>query len=120
MSIYSKSYTTAPKHSAMHLGSGCLNVLSTPSMTAFIENTAFLYCEEKLDVSETTVGAQITVQHLTPTKIGQAVDVRILEADKDGRRFHFKFEVYEGDKLIGKGEHTRVTVNIQKFLDKLD
>ncbi len=120
MSIYSKSYVTTPQHSAMNWGSGSLNILSTPSMIAFIENAAFLYCEEDLDVSKTTVGAQITVQHLAATKIGQTVEVKILAVEKDGHHTHFQIEVYEGDKLIGKGEHTRVTINIKRFLDKLE
>lgn len=120
MSIYSKSYVTTPEHSAMNWGSGSLNVLSTPSMIAFIENAAFLYCEEDLDVSATTVGAQISVQHLAATKIGKTVEVRILDVEKDGRRSRFNIEVYEGNKLIGKGEHTRVIIDIKKFLDKLD
>jgi len=101
MSIYSKSYVTTPQHSAMNWGSGSLNVLATPSMIAFIENAAFLYCEEDLDVSKTTVGAQITVQHLAATKIGQTVEVKILAVEKDGYCMKLENEeTIHGDEVI--------------------
>lgn len=119
MSIYKKSFVVADEHSAKHWASPQLDVFATPSMVAFMENTAYDYCEQKLDEGQTTVGAGLEVKHLAATKIGQEVEVVLTEVVEDGRLYHFTIEVYEGEKLIGTGKHSRAVIDLEKFLARL-
>lgn len=119
MSIYQKTFTVQEAHSAKHWASSQLDVFSTPAMIAFMENTAYEYIQKDLDDHLTTVGAGIEAQHLAATKIGQEVTVVLDEVEHEGRFHHFVIEVYEGDKLIGKGKHSRAVIEIEKFLSRL-
>lgn len=119
MSLYQQTYNVLDEHSAQHWGSGGLAVLSTPAMIAFMENAAYLYCQAQLPESDTTVGTAIATQHLAATKIGSTIQVHLTQIQHDGKQYHFDIEVYDDNVLIGKGSHTRATVNIDRFMNRL-
>lgn len=119
MAVYSKQFFVTEEHSAKHWASGDLNVLSTPTLIAFMENAAYEYVQNQLPAEKTTVGAMVSIQHLAPTKIGQTVDVIIQSVESDGKKYHFDIEAYEGEVLIGKGTHTRAVITTAKFLERL-
>lgn len=119
MSIFSKTFNTNETHSATIWGSGALNVLSTPTLTAFMENTAFVYVEGALDLGQTTVGIDVHIQHLAATKIGNPVNVHITKCERHHKKIYFELSAYENDKLIGTCKHTRFIVDIDRFLSKL-
>ncbi|TCD46444.1 diaminopimelate epimerase [Streptococcus sp. X16XC17] len=119
MAIYTKVFETKAEHSAHAVGSGNLNVLSTPMLTAFIENAAFTFAQENLDDSKTTVGSEIALQHLVPSSIGQDVTVAIIALKEEGHKYDFRLEAFCGGALIAKGVHTRVRVNKDSFMEKL-
>lgn len=119
MSVYTKRFTVEDAHSAKHWASPDLDVFATPSMIAFMENTAYEYIQKDLDEGKTTVGTGLEVKHLAATKIGQEVEVVLAEVIEDGRLYHFTIEVYEGEKLIGKGKHSRAVIDLEKFLSRL-
>lgn len=120
MTKYTHQFDTKSEHSAKHLGSGSLEVLSTPSIVAFMEHTAYLYAQETIKDSDyTTVGTEIVISHLAASKIGQAITIIITVLKEEGRRYDFRIEAYAGEKLVAKACHTRVRVDIQKFLGKL-
>ncbi|KHD45095.1 thioesterase family protein [Streptococcus hongkongensis] len=119
MTIYSKSYETKPEHSAKTVGSGSLDVLSTPSLAAFMENTAYQFVQASIANNYSTVGTELSIQHLAPSKIGQTITIIITALKEEGRRYDFRIEAFAGKKLIAKAGHTRVRVEVQKFLEKL-
>ena len=94
-------------------------VLATPAMVALMENAAMLAVALKLEEGETTVGSMISTSHLKPSKVGATVSAIAELVEVDGRKLSFKISAYEGDKLIGEGEHVRFIVNREKFLSKL-
>ena len=53
------------------------------------------------------------------TKSGNTISAIAELTAIDGRKLSFKIEAYDGDKLIGEGQHTRFIVNREKFLAKL-
>lgn len=120
MAVYTKIFETTAEHSAQVIGSGNLEVLSTPMLTAFIENTAFSFAQETLDDSKTTVGSEIALQHLAPSPIGQEVTVAIVALKEEGHKYDFRLEAFCGETLIAKGVHTRVRVNVERFMEKLE
>ncbi len=102
--------------SAHHIGSGILNVYSTPSMIALMEKASYLCVENYLDEQESTVGGSVNIRHLKPTAIGKKVACTSRVVASDGKRIEFEVEVREGEKLIGKGTHTRFVVEKERFL----
>ncbi|EFR43812.1 thioesterase family protein [Streptococcus pseudoporcinus] len=120
MAIYSKVYETSTEHSAKYIGSGELEVLSTPSLVGFLENAACLLAKEKIQNDLlTTVGAKMTIDHLKASKIGNSITVIITEVTNQGRKYDFQLEAFVGKELIAKASHTRVCVNKETFLEKL-
>ena len=55
---------------AINIGSGGLEVFSTPMLAAFMENTAFNLVENKMEVGMTTVGTSLNLKHLKSNRVG--------------------------------------------------
>jgi len=107
-----------PEMSARHLGSGDVGVLATPAMIGMMEGTSLRAVQPYLQDGQTTVGYIVNIRHLAPTPIGSEVTVRARLEEVDGRKLKFKVEAYEGDKLIGVGEHVRVIIDGGRFLQE--
>ncbi|CAM4295927.1 diaminopimelate epimerase [Streptococcus penaeicida] len=120
MAIYSQVFETKIEHSAQQIGSGGLEVLSTPSLVAFMENACFQFTEESLNDSQlSTVGTEISIQHLKASKIGETVTIVITALKEEGRRYDFRLEAYVNEQMVAKACHTRVRIDVEKFLSKL-
>ncbi|NDJ77849.1 MAG: thioesterase, partial [Chloroflexi bacterium] len=55
---------------ATALGSGSVNVYSTPAMIALLEAAAINALDGRLDAGYTSVGTRLDVQHLAATPVG--------------------------------------------------
>ena len=106
-------------NTAEYIGSGDMAVLATPAMVALMENAAMLAVALHLEEGETTVGSMISTSHLKPSKIGNSISAIAELKAIDGRKLTFAISAYDGDTLIGEGEHIRFVVNREKFLSKL-
>jgi predicted thioesterase len=106
-------------NTAEYIGSGDMAVLATPAMVALMENAAMLAVAKELGEGETTVGSMISTSHLKPSKVGNAISAIAELTAVEGRKLTFKISAYDGDTLIGEGEHIRFVVNREKFLSKL-
>ena len=106
-------------NTAEYIGSGDMAVLATPTMVALMENAAMLAVAKELGEGETTVGSMISTSHLKPSKVGATVLAVAELVEVDGRKLTFKIAAYDGETLIGEGEHVRFVVNREKFLSKL-
>lgn len=105
--------------SAHYVGSGNLEVYSTPSMITLIEKTSLRCIEAYLQKSESSVGGHVNVLHLLPTAIGQRVVCKSTVSSIKHNKIDFEVTVYEKDKLVGKGTHTRFIVDMASFMAKL-
>ncbi len=94
-------------------------VLSTPSMISLMEISSHRLVEESLPEGYTTVGTKVCVTHEAPAPVGSVVRVRVRLKEVDGRRLTFEVAAYWGDTLLGRGEHERYVVNLEKFIRKL-
>lgn len=106
-------------NTAEFIGSGDMAVLATPAMVALMENAAMLAVALHLEEGETSVGSMISTSHLKPSKIGASISAVAELTAIEGRKLSFKISAYDGDTLIGEGEHVRFIVNREKFLSKL-
>lgn len=105
--------------SAANIGSGALDVYSTPSMIALMEKTSMLCVEPSLSKSETTVGGAVNIRHYKPTAIGKTVVCKSQVKSVKGKKVDFQVEVYENDELVGDGQHTRFVVVKDSFMKNI-
>lgn len=108
-----------PMESAAALGSGGLEVFSTPSLVALFEVTAKRGVDALLPEGHSTVGIEIQVKHQKATRIGKKVRCTATVTAVEGRKISFSGEMWDEDGRIGVGTHTRCVVNDEEFLKRL-
>ena len=115
---FSQQLIVKPSQTAEKLGSGLLAVFSTPSLVAFMENTAMQMIE--LPEGASSVGTSIAVKHLKASKIGEELNCEARIMNVDGRKYTFELKVTDskGD-LVGEGQHERFVVDVVRFMSKL-
>lgn len=107
------------EHSASVVGSGGLEVFSTPSMIALMENTAAGSLAPHLEEGQGSVGTAVNIKHIAATPLGMKVtcESEIIEIDR--RRLVFSVKAYDEKGLIGEGTHERFIIDNEKFMNKL-
>jgi fluoroacetyl-CoA thioesterase len=116
---HTSKLTVTKELTAEVMGSGDMPVLATPAMMALMEHAAMMAVKQELPEDSTTVGGQISASHLKPSPIGAEI-VTVAELTKvDGRKLWFHVTAYQGDELIGEGDHLRFIVDRRRFLQKL-
>ncbi len=118
-SIYKVEEIVTQEKSASQVGSGLLDVYSTPAMIAFMEKASYLCIEQFLDQNESTVGGAVNIKHLKPTVIGKKVVCTSKVISVDRKKIEFELEVKEDDTVIGTGNHTRFVIDKESFLKLL-
>ena len=103
---------------AKEVGSGSLLVYATPCMVALMEGAACEAIQDALSDSQTTVGTELNIQHLSATPVGLEVRAEAEVIAVDGKVITFEVKAFDEAGEIGKGTHKRVIVNTQKFLEK--
>jgi len=113
-----EEHQTSFEHAARNIGSGNVQVLSTPSMIAFMEMTSNKLAQQGLPEGYITVGCGVNVKHLNPAPIGDKIKVTSEIVKIEGRKITFKVVAMWRDVVIGEGEHERFIVDIEKFIGK--
>ncbi|HOG48846.1 MAG TPA: thioesterase family protein [Anaerolineae bacterium] len=108
-----------PENTARHLGSGGVDVLATPELVRLMERAAMAAVERLLPAGSATVGARIDVQHLAPSPKGMRVVARAELVAVEGRRLTFNIEVRDERELVGRGQHQRAIINVERFGQRL-
>lgn len=117
---FEQNYLVKEENSAKHVGSGGLDVLSTPSLVAFMEGAASDFLDTFLSYELSSVGGNISINHLAPTLIGKTITVKGVAKEVIKEKFvTFSIEAFEGDKKIGTADHTRAIINSAKFMERL-
>ena len=100
------------------VGSGSVEVLATPMVAAFLEGAAAELAQKELQEGWTTVGSQITIEHLCPTVTGVKVEATATLTEVDGRMYCFTLEARDNAGVIARGTHERVSVEKERFFAK--
>ena len=100
------------EQSMLTLHSGGAGLLSTPAMILLMELTAHSAVAGSLPADHTTVGYEVCVRHLAPTRAGERVVVSARLEEVSGKHLHFAVECTrdDGDVLVGTGTHKRVII----------
>lgn len=103
---------------AQEVGSGSLLVYATPCMVALMEGAACEAIAQALAEGQTSVGTALNIEHISATPVGLEVRAEATVTSVDGKVISFEVHAFDEAGEIGRGSHTRVVVNSQKFLDK--
>lgn len=74
--------------------------------------------EAGLSETETSVGTELNIRHISATPVGLEVRAEAEVTAVEGKTVTFALQAFDEAGPIGSGTHKRVVVNSQKFLDK--
>ncbi|MEZ5382864.1 MAG: thioesterase [Microthrixaceae bacterium] len=112
--------TVADADTAAALGSGDVAVLGTPRVIALCEAASIAALDSAMDAGMTSVGMRVQLEHIAPTAVGAIVKAESNLEKVEGRRLTFTVSAKEDGRLVAAGKVTRVVVNRDEFLSKLD
>jgi len=112
--------TVSTNDTAAVYGSGLHDVLSTPAMIAFMEQTAMKAVEACLDEGEGTVGTEVNIRHLKATPVGKTITCTATLQEVNGNRLLFHVEADDETGKIGEGKHERFNIDNRRFKEKLN
>lgn len=113
------SITVSDDLTAAALGSGNVNVFSTPAMIALMEEAAVRALEGRLETGQTSVGTSLNVKHLAATPVGIRVKAQAILKEIDGRRLVFEVSASDSYEKVGEGTHERFIVDRARFEHKV-
>ena len=116
--VGSATLCVGEEHTAAHVGSGRAPVLATPVMVALMEAAAVDCIERSQPEGHESLGVRIDVEHSAPTPIGQTVTATAELKEVSGRTLSFAVEARDSLGLIGRGRHTRIVVDSERFRAK--
>lgn len=119
MGLLGKEQTiVSHSNSAVSMGSGSLEVFSTPSMVALMECAAANSVKSHLEPGKTTVGVSIDAKHVSATPLGMMVSCESELIEVDGKRLVFKITAFDKCGIIGTATHERMIIDAKRFMEK--
>lgn len=116
---FTQEMIVSERQTAREAGSGTLDVLATPALIAFMENTAMQMLSH-LPEGETSVGTLINVQHLKASTVGETIRCTAKITTTEGRRYTFELTALNAaGEIVAQGTHERFAVDAQRFMSKL-
>jgi predicted thioesterase len=104
------------RHTAAVVGNS--EVVSTPSLIGFLEQTSHRAILPFVEEGEVSVGTRVEIDHLAAAFLGPPITAISRVAKVDGRRITFDVEARQGDKLVMKGHHVRAIVSRDRLLNR--
>jgi len=90
-------------------------VYATPMMIMLMEVACGSAVASCLPPGWVTVGSEVNVRHLAPTRLGRTVVATSRVVEVEGRSVLFAVEAHDGERKIGEGTHRRGAVNLAAF-----
>jgi fluoroacetyl-CoA thioesterase len=108
-------WPVTPAMTARNVGSGEVNVLSTPWVLALVERAAVDAVAPHLPSGSTTVGTSVNLAHSAPSVVGRQARAHVLVENVEGKKIHFSFQVSDEAGQVARGSHVRVIVDRERF-----
>jgi len=105
--------------SAKKIGSGDIDVFSTPSMISLMENVSQTLLQKFLPEGYSSVGINVNINHVKASKIGAKVACKSVITEVNGKKVTFTLEARDEKGKIGMGTHERYIINIKEFINRL-
>jgi predicted thioesterase len=107
------------QNTAKAVGSGSLDVFATPMMVALMERAACECLADALEPGRASVGISVDIAHTAASPIGADITATATVAVIDGRKIEFEVAASDAKGEIGRGKHTRVIVDVERFMAKV-
>ena len=102
------------------LGSIDVDVLSTPRLVQLMETAAIKAIQGLIPSDQLSLGTHVKIKHLSPTPLGMKVIAHALLKEIDKNRLIFLVDAYDEMEKVAEGEHERVLVSKERFLQKVN
>jgi fluoroacetyl-CoA thioesterase len=102
------------------LGDVVVDVLSTPRLIQLLEMAAIEAIQEFIPPDQLSLGTLVRIKHLSPTPLGKKVTAHALLKEVDKNRLLFLVEAYDEMEKVAEGEHERILVSKERFLQKIE
>ena len=112
------SVTVDELNTAIAMKSGSLPVFATPSMVALMERAACECLADCLEEGQTSVGILINVEHTAASPVGAEITATAAIESVFGRKIEFAVTANDHAGEIGKGKHSRIIVDTERFMKK--
>lgn len=106
------------ENTAAAVGSGALEVFSTPSMIALMEKASRELVQPYLEEGQSTVGTRLEVSHVAASPISAHIHAESTLVEIDRRMLTFEVKAYADGELIGEGRHQRCIIYAERFMEK--
>jgi fluoroacetyl-CoA thioesterase len=102
------------------LGEVTVNVLSTPRLIHLLEAAAINAIQDFIPTNQVSLGTEVKIKHLSATPLGMKVTAHALLKGVEKNRLIFLVNAYDEKEKVAEGEHERVLISKDRFLQKLD
>ncbi len=102
------------------LGITDVDVLSTPRLVQLMEAAAIKAIQEFIPSDQLSLGTHVKIKHLSPTPLGMKVIAHAILKEVDKNRLIFLVDAYDEMEKVAEGEHERILVSKEHFLQKVD
>jgi fluoroacetyl-CoA thioesterase len=102
------------------LGDVIANVLSTPRLIQLLEAAAIDAIQDFISTDQVSLGTEVKIKHLSATPLGMKVTANALLKGVEKNRLLFLVNAYDEKEKVAEGEHERVLISKDRFLQKLD
>ena len=102
------------------IGDVAVDVLSTPRLIQLLEMAAIEAIQEFIPPDQLSLGTLVRIKHLSPTPLGKKVTAHALLKEADNNRLLFLVEAYDEMEKVAEGEHERILVPKERFLQKVE
>ncbi|RPH32552.1 MAG: hypothetical protein EHM93_08730 [Bacteroidales bacterium] len=116
---YLETQRVTSNMTALHYGSGLVEVFATPAMIAMMEKAALNAVQQKLPEGYNTVGVEISVTHTKATPKGMKVKSEATLKEVNGNKLLFEVIAWDEEGVIGKGTHRRSIIETEKFMNRI-
>jgi len=110
-----RTWTVEENHLASAFGSGLVDVLATPVLVGFCEETARSMIDSHLPEGQKTVGTSVSLSHTAATPLGMKVTIRAKLISIEGRRLTFEIDCSDEIESIGQCKHVRFMIDSSRF-----
>ncbi|KAF2073868.1 hypothetical protein CYY_004828 [Polysphondylium violaceum] len=111
-------WTVQEKHLASSVGSGDVQVFSTPCLLALMEEACVKSIQGKLAFGSTTVGTSAQISHLAATPLNMKVRALARITQITQKKISFSIEAFDEKERIGECTHERFIVDRERFMSK--
>ncbi len=102
------------------LGSIDMDVLSTPRLVQLMEAAAIKAIQEFIPPDQLSLGTHVKIKHLSPTPLGMKVVAHAILKEVNENRLIFLVDAYDEMEKVAEGEHERILVSKERFLQKVN